>query len=903
MIGFVSNPMFHSCRIALCMTNIALFGIMLLLCYQKNSIISALPSECNQASDWNKLNRYQLVDPLVMPTWGSYRPDIYFGMKTKTIPDAISTGIFWNSNLRHKIRHESTMHELLKLQWTRHDGIYFGDESIVDNENNLEIEASFKVLNNNNDEDDKIDLKYKPNWIQQLSLNSITTTAIESRKNLYYYFGVDCNFNNNDNTCLRGSKMSLKYLTTSSTSDNNIGISIGGSSVHSSQFILYIKIALEKNSDNDNNNVCLNSQNCDVTDIIDLSYWTGKDKDVWGHVAGIGAELESRQMMNHHRRHLSQSDHLYMDEEGNFINNFSSSSSSFIAFKISSLTSFKVQVSYFDNMSYRDKSDFDAIVRLLDDDMNTQLFDLLLSKSRSKFDERFEHIFQLKSKFQPDFDNINNHTIDNHNEVELNIAKIALSSLLGGIGYFHGVPEIGDGLDVNNDLNSIQKNPSDKSKSKTNSNTQNAVTLLTATPSRTVFPRGFLWDEGFHQMLISKWDPLLSLTMMNHWFQSMYFYQGKSKQCQGGWIPREMILGNVARNRVPSEFMTQRVNIANPPTFMLVIEYIMQYQNDLIQKKKNSSSNTLKLLKADVDSISTTINKIQTSLKALYPALDAWIQWYISSQSSTDDDITGTFRWRGRSISDQKVIPNTLSSGLDDYPRSALPTSHEAHVDLMSWMISACRIMNTLSLQIGKDGKYYKQKYEYYQNKLNTYHWFDAQSKTESVSDENKNPILWSSYYDIGLDSPKNQFYNAVTIRCGNKLERTGIDIQIPMEYMSNVAEICPPNFPTPMYPHADQSGNIIVLEKYYTIPPENMTRTAIPRIGYVNLFPFILQTLDSNMESTKILAILDIIENEDLLWTNYGLRSIAKSDLFYQRRNAPGDAPYWRYFFVCVVL
>ena len=59
------------------------------------------------------------------------------------------------------------------------------------------------------------------------------------------------------------------------------------------------------------------------------------------------------------------------------------------------------------------------------------------------------------------------------------VAKAALSNMLGGIGFFHGssLIRLGD---------------------KTVPNAE--AGLLSAVPSRSFFPRGFLWDEGFHQV-------------------------------------------------------------------------------------------------------------------------------------------------------------------------------------------------------------------------------------------------------------------------------------------------------------------------------------------------------------------------------------------------------------------
>ncbi|XP_055914776.1 uncharacterized protein LOC129948002 [Eupeodes corollae] len=268
------------------------------------------------------------------------------------------------------------------------------------------------------------------------------------------------------------------------------------------------------------------------------------------------------------------------------------------------------------------------------------------------FNEKFEEVFHLREK--------------GYSAEEVKFAKYAVSNMIGSIGYFYGSSKV---------QSVYTKNPVPYWK----------APLYTAVPSRSFFPRGFLWDEGFHGLLISSWDLDISLDIICHWFDLLNVE---------GWIPREQILGVEALAKVPAEFVIQRNTNANPPTFFLTLKKILtQHRKELSVKGRFAT------------------------LERLYPRLQTWFAWFNNTQKG---DVLGAYQWRGRDAqSERELNPKTLTSGLDDFPRASHPTSQERHVDLRCWIAFAASVMAELSTLLGKnDAKYYETSSFLSDNKL-----------------------------------------------------------------------------------------------------------------------------------------------------------------------------------------
>ena len=402
------------------------------------------------------------------------------------------------------------------------------------------------------------------------------------------------------------------------------------------------------------------------------------------------------------------------------------------------------------------------------------VFDEERKRRLNDFTQRFETTFGLKRS--------------GYNASEVRFAEVTLSNLVGGIGYFYGSSQV-------------------QSPRHTQPVAYWEAPLFSATPSRSFFPRGFLWDEGFHNLLLARWDPAMSMDIICHWLDLLNV---------DGWIPREQILGREAAAKVPEQFVVQRSTNANPPTLFLALQTLLPWL--------------------------TVDPSRRPLLRKLYPRLQVWYAYFNSTQVGTRPS---SYRWRGRDTNNKHQLnPLTLTSGLDDYPRASHPSLVERHLDLRCWMALASRIMASLGVEIQAPvWRVYAETWERLRDQqlLDQLHW----SEERQV------------YADYGLHTDR-------------------IQLQRPPS---------PPLKPGQQPPSTPPQMVRVVSEE----PRERF----VPYFGYVSLFPLLLEVLPP--DSPRLGKLLRDLEDPTLLWTPFGLRSLAPTSTLYAKHNTEHDPPYWR--------
>ncbi|XP_060809205.1 mannosyl-oligosaccharide glucosidase isoform X3 [Amyelois transitella] len=282
----------------------------------------------------------------------------------------------------------------------------------------------------------------------------------------------------------------------------------------------------------------------------------------------------------------------------------------------------------------------------------------VLDEKRRSFDEEFEEKFKLSEK--------------GYQESDIAIARAAMSNMIGGIGYFYGAGRV---------QSQYTREPVPYWR----------APLYTAVPSRSFFPRGFLWDEGFHGLLIGRWNSDIQMDIAAHWLDLINVE---------GWIPREQILGAEALARVPKEFVVQNNAAANPPMLLLQLARLVKTRPHLFEPYAPH----------------------RKTLDRMFSRLQAWYQWFQSTQKGEEPT---SYRWRGREDTGDQLNPKTLTSGIDDYPRASHPSNIERHVDLRCWMYAAADSMAVIADALNRDTSKFEATRDQLSDEdlLNELHW------------------------------------------------------------------------------------------------------------------------------------------------------------------------------------
>lgn len=255
---------------------------------------------------------------------------------------------------------------------------------------------------------------------------------------------------------------------------------------------------------------------------------------------------------------------------------------------------------------------------------------------------------QLESKLEEVFPN---QKAAYNMDLMKNMRKAAVSNLLGGLSYTYGR------IKTTADITSSWP-------------TQPPHELFSSTPSRGKFPRGFLWDEGFHLLIICRWDKVLCLEIVKSWFNTMN---------AEGWIPREQARGD-EQERVfaDKQFLFQNEQEANPPTLLFALDLLMQGVN-------RSSTDYQELVEFLNSGIEEKVIR--------------WFKYFSTTQRNfavdSDPKFRGPlFRW---TCIEPCHGGNVMGSGLDDYPRTNGLDEPLANLDLQVWMILMVKTINAIS--------------------------------------------------------------------------------------------------------------------------------------------------------------------------------------------------------------
>ena len=232
---FSGGPSLLGAIAAVCVGYVALpllFGV------PTGSHSSSSTSCFDNPSDW--LHPVDLPSPLsTFPQqhndsllWGSYRPAVYFGLRTRSFPAALF-GMMWHGRSIDQARHQCTESDVERYGWEEHDGRTYGMQRIVDTDirrgTGCTLHTSFvkpQQLDTGN---------FAVSWAARVAVEHNQPTS-NYPVTVFLYFGLDCDGELSSAACAeqtRGSGLTVEKT-------NGGAVVIKGSTKLLNQFSLQI---------------------------------------------------------------------------------------------------------------------------------------------------------------------------------------------------------------------------------------------------------------------------------------------------------------------------------------------------------------------------------------------------------------------------------------------------------------------------------------------------------------------------------------------------------------------------------------------------------------------------------------------------------------------------------------
>ncbi|KAG0265379.1 Processing alpha glucosidase I [Actinomortierella ambigua] len=618
--------------------------------------------------------------------WGTYRPNLYFGTRPR-LPDSLMTGLMWFGLQDYdgidNIRHGCEERDgFEKYGWLKHDGRQYGLQEIKDTRNNLDMTTQFLKVPGG---------EFGGSWGAKISGKPLREGE-PMMVSFLYYVGLDHEGN----------------LRVESSKENANTIKIHGSGFDLGQYEMDITVNRGSFIDGKTSKIRFAGAR-----IPAKSAWRAKDY-ARGKIVQDANEKRAQGMED-------GMPHEYFELPNKML---SEDASNFVMLQMNFDSEFQFDI-LFDSKDSPQRIDREKLA-------------VGLVTAEKDFDDRFERVFGLQAK--------------GYNAKEVAFAKATMSNLVGGIGYFYGSSIVDKSPTYEEGENEHLEGPVAR-RPNPNPQMSEPASLFSAVPSRSFFPRGFYWDEGFHQNLIGVWDNDLSLEIIKSWYD---------RQDEDGWIQREQILGDEPRSRVPAEFQIQYPEHGNPPTLVTALCGYLDRVADAAANKvfgvvqpdvgvmptdpTAAKTATATTAAGRRDETNRMLDRANEYLSELYPKLRTNYFWMrntmqggirefgrMSARSRTEG-----YRWRGRTPS------HTLTSGLDDYPRAAVPSVGELHVDLLSWIGFYAKQLARIAelMDLPDDVDEYEDHYDAIKGNIDDLHWNEEKKMFCDLSlDENSESV------------------------------------------------------------------------------------------------------------------------------------------------------------------